>query len=53
LIGNSRVARTVAETRRGCRRSTSHVRTDTRCGDRRQPLGLSHLRINGNYRSTI
>jgi len=42
-------ARVVAETRRRCRRSSSLVFTDTRCGDRRQPLGLGHPRINANY----
>jgi hypothetical protein len=46
-------ARMVAETRRCCRRSSSRVSTDTRCGDRHQQLGLSHPRIDGNYRSTI
>jgi hypothetical protein len=46
-------ARMVPETRRVCRRSSSHVCTDTRCDDRRQTLGLSHPRIDGNHRSTI
>ena len=32
----------VVETRHRCRRSSSHVYTDTRCGDRRQRLGLAH-----------
>jgi hypothetical protein len=46
-------ARMVADTRRRCRRSSSPVLTDTRCGDRRQRLGLGHPRIDASYRSTI
>jgi hypothetical protein len=49
----SLAARMVAETRRRYRRSSSHVWSDTRCGDRRQRLGLSHPRIDGDHRSTI
>jgi len=43
----------VADTRRRCRRPSSLVRTDTRCGGRRQRLGLGHPHIDGNHRSTI
>jgi len=46
------VARTVAETHRRCRRSSSHVFTNTRCGEQRQRLGLDHPRIDANHRST-
>jgi hypothetical protein len=46
-------ARVVAETRRRCRRSSSLVCTDTRCGDRRQRLGLGYPRIDANYRPAI
>jgi hypothetical protein len=35
-------ARMLAEYRRRLRRSSSHVCTDTRCGDRRRRLGLGH-----------
>jgi len=43
----------VAATRRRWRRSSSHVITITRCGERRPRLGLGHPHISGNYRSTI
>jgi hypothetical protein len=46
-------ARMVAEYRRRLRRSSSHVCTDTRCGDRRSRLGLGHPRIDGNHPPTI
>jgi hypothetical protein len=46
-------ARMVGDTLRRYSRSSSRVSTDTRCGDRRQRLGLDHPRIDGNYRSTI
>jgi hypothetical protein len=38
------------EAHRYSRRSSSHVCTDTRCGDRRESLGLDHPRIDANYR---
>jgi len=47
------VAQMVAETCRRCRHSSSHALTDTRCGERRQRLGLGHPRIDANHRSTI
>jgi len=46
-------ARMVADTRRRCRRSSSLVCTDTRCGERRQRLGLGHPRNDANHRSII
>jgi len=46
-------ARMVAETHRRSRRSSSHVCTDTRYGDRRERLGLGHPRVAANYRSII
>jgi hypothetical protein len=46
-------ARMVAETHRHSRSSSSHVCTDTRCGEQRAWLGLGHPRIDANCRSTI
>jgi hypothetical protein len=47
------VARLVAETHRRMTPSVLARIADTSCGGRRPRLGLSHPRIDGNYRSTI
>jgi len=50
--GQFLVARVVAETRRGLAPPVLRI-PDTRSDERRPRLGLSHPRIDGNYRSTI
>jgi hypothetical protein len=47
------IARMVAETRRRLAPPTLARMLDTRSDGRRPRLGLSHPRIDGNYRSTI
>jgi hypothetical protein len=49
----SLVARAVAETRRRLAPPLLARIPDTRSDGRRPRLGLGHLRIDGNYRSTI
>jgi hypothetical protein len=49
----SLVARAVAETRRRMAPPVLVRIPDTRSDGRRPRLGLSHLRIDGNHRSTI